>query len=140
MRLLSYYLEGRRFEWLITIAMLWLAVAIVVSPEILRASAFQWVTLLMPPWFVAACLFAIGWVRLVGLLLNGHQVRGRRVGPMMRAVTAAACAVMWVQFDLALIQASISQGFMAPGVPFWTMFVLGELDVAYRVVANGRTP
>ncbi|MET4173620.1 hypothetical protein ABIB99_004716 [Bradyrhizobium sp. LA6.1] len=57
---------------------------------------------------------------------------------MIRAVTAAACAVMWVQFDLALIQMSFSQGFMSPGVPFWSMFVLGELDVAYRVVANGR--
>ncbi|TGN89434.1 hypothetical protein EOW77_0003665 [Bradyrhizobium yuanmingense] len=139
MRLLNYYIEGRRFEWLITIAMLWLAVATFVSPEILRASAFQWITLVMTPWFTACLLFAIGWARLVGLLLNGHQVRGRRVGPMIRAVTAAACAVMWVQFDLALIQLSVDQGFMSPGVPFWSMFVLGELDVAYRVVANGRT-
>ncbi|UEM09000.1 hypothetical protein J4G43_030140 [Bradyrhizobium barranii subsp. barranii] len=138
MRLLNYYLEGRRFEWLITIAMLWLAVAMFIAPQILRASAFQWATLVMTPWFTASCLFAIGWARLVGLLLNGHQVRGRRVGPMIRAVTAAACAVMWVQFDLALIQMSFSQGFMSPGVPFWSMFVLGELDVAYRVVANGR--
>lgn len=139
MNVLSYYLEGRRFEWLITVAMLWLAAAMFVSPQILRASAFQWITLVMSPWFTACCLFAIGWARLVGLLLNGHQVRGRRVGPMIRAVTAASCAVVWVQFDLALIQLSISQGFMSPGVPFWSMFVLGELDVAYRVVANGRT-
>lgn len=139
MRLLNYYLEGRRFEWLITIAMLWLAVAMFVSPQILRASAFQWITLVMSPWVTACLLFALGWTRLVGLLLNGHQVKGRRVGPMIRAVTAAACAVMWVQFDLALIQLSVDQGFMSPGVPFWSMFVLGELDVAYRVVANGRT-
>jgi hypothetical protein len=139
MRMLSYYLEGRRFEWLVTIAMLWLAVAMFMSPQILRASAFQYVTLVMTPWFTASFLFAIGWARLVGLLLNGHQVRGRRVGPMIRAVTAACCAVMWVQFDLALIQLSVDQGFMSPGVPFWSMFVLGELDVAYRVVANGRT-
>lgn len=51
LRLLHYYLEGRRFEWLITIAMLWLAVAMFVSPQILRASAFQWITLVISPWF-----------------------------------------------------------------------------------------
>ncbi len=139
MRILSYYVDGRRFEWVITIAMLWLAVALFIDPEILRSSAFQWITLVMTPWFVGACLFLMGWARLIGLVLNGHEIRGRRIGPLIRAVTAAACAVIWVQFDLALIQLSFQQGFMSPGVPFWSMFVLGELDVAYRAVAgNGR--
>jgi len=140
MKLLSYYVEGRRFEWVITSAMLWLALALLIDPEILRSSAFQWITLVMPPWFIEACLFLMGWVRLIGLLLNGHEIRGRRVGPLIRAFMAAACAVVWAQFDLALLQLSFQQGFMSPGIPFWSMFVLGELDVAYRAVAgNERT-
>jgi hypothetical protein len=132
----GYYVRGRRFEWVVTIAMLWLAVAIVISPRIIQASAFQWVTLVMSPAFIDAALFGVGFVRLVGLLLNGHRILGRRAGPLLRASMAIASAVMWVQFDLALIQLSLKQGFMTPGVPFWSMFVLGELDVAYRTVAD----
>ncbi|MBR0687363.1 hypothetical protein JQ594_15635 [Bradyrhizobium manausense] len=139
MALLDYYLEGRRFEWIITIAMLWLAIAMGISPKILQASAFQWITLVMSPLFIAACLFAIGWVRLIGLLLNGHMVAGYRVGPLIRSACAIGGAVMWVQFDLALLQHSLQQGFMSPGIPFWSLFVLGELDVAYRAVrGDGR--
>lgn len=134
--MLGYYVRGRRFEWVITIAMLWLAVVMLFSPGIIRASAFQWVTQVMSPIFIAASLLAIGWARLVGLLLNGHEVRGHRLGPIIRATTAIACAVMWVQFDLALIQLSFKHGYMSPGVPFWSMFVVGELDVAYRAMAD----
>lgn len=133
---LSYYLEGRRFEWVITIAMLWLAMATLAAPDTLRASAFEWITLVMSPGFAGLTLFTLGWARLIGLLLNGHKVRNRRIGPLIRASTAVMCAVMWVQFDLALINLSHAQGFMSPGIPFWSMFVIGELDVAYRAVAD----
>ncbi len=136
--MLRYYVEGRRFEWVITIAMLWLATALFIDPEILRSSAFQWLTLAMPPWFIETCLFLMGWARLVGLLLNGHEIRGRRIGPLIRAVMAASCAVIWVQFDFALLQLSFQQGFMSPGIPFWSMLVFGELDVAYRAVAGNE--
>lgn len=141
MNLLRYYVEGRRFEWVITIAMLWLAIAMLIWPETLRASAFQWITLVMTNGVIEAALFLLGWTRLIGLLLNGHEVKGRRVGPVIRSATAVLCAVLWVQFDLALVQLSFKQGFMSPGIPFWSMFVLGELDVAYRAVADdGRNP
>ncbi len=141
MKRISYYIDGRLFEWVITIAMLWLAVAIFADPLALRASAFQWLALVMPSSFIEIFLFLIGWTRLVGLLLNGHAWRGRRIGPIIRSLTAVACAVMWVQFDLALFELSAKQGFMSPGIPFWSMFVVGELYVAYRAVGtDGRIP
>lgn len=135
-KLLRYYLDGRLFEWIVTISMLWLAIDTFVSPETLRASAFQWIVLVMSPAFVEIFLFSIGWVRLVGLLLNGHAFRGRRIGPIIRSGTAILSAIMWVQFDLALVELSARQGFMSPGIPFWSMFVVGELYVAYRAVGN----
>lgn len=139
MGLLNYYLEGRRFEWVFCLSMLGLAIAIAVSPGMLLASEFQYVTLVMSPMFVASMLFSIGWMRLLGLLLNGHTFRGYRIGPLIRSVSAIAAAVMWVQFVLALVQLSWAQGFMSPELPFWSMFVLGELDVAYRAVrGDGR--
>lgn len=137
---LRYYVDGRLFEWVITISMLWLAIGMFFSPEVLRSSAFQWVVLVMTPAFIDIFLFLIGWTRLIGLLLNGHAFRGRRLGPIIRSVTAVSCAVMWVQFDLALVELSTRQGFLSPGIPFWSMFTVGELYVAYRAVAgNGRT-
>jgi hypothetical protein len=138
-KLLRYYIDGRRFEWVITLAMLWLAVALYIAPEELQASAFQWILLVMPTGFVGGFLFLIGWARIIGLLLNGHTLVGVKVGPIIRSTTAIACAVMWVQFDLALFELSARQAFMSPGIPFWSMFVIGELDVAYRAVAgDGR--
>lgn len=80
LRLLHYYLEGRRFEWLITIAMLWLAVAMFVSPQILRASAFQWITLVISPWFTASFLFATdrneGWLKIKAVQREKFPVVG----------------------------------------------------------------
>lgn len=138
-KLLRYYIDGRRFEWVITLAMLWLAVALFIAPEALRASAFQWIVLVMPTGFIGVFLLLIGWTRMIGLLLNGHTLVGIKIGPIIRSSTAIICAVMWVQFDLALFEFSARQGFMSPGIPFWSMFVIGELDVAYRAVSgDGR--
>lgn len=140
MNRVSYYIDGRLFEWIITVSMLWLAIATFVNPDALRASAFHWIALVMSPAFIEIFLFAIGWTRLIGLLLNGHAYKGRRLGPIIRSVTAVFCAVMWVQFDLALVELSAQQGFFSPGIPFWSMFVVGELYVAYRAVGrDGRT-
>lgn len=137
---MRYYVEGRRFEWVMSIATLWLAVTLLIAPETLHASAFQWITLLMSQYTIGTLCFCFGWVRLIGLLLNGHEIAGWRVGPLIRSATAVGAAVMWVQFDLALINLSYEQGFMSPGIPFWSMFVVGELDVAYRAVADdGQT-
>lgn len=135
-RLLRYYVDGRLFEWIVTISMLWLATDTFISPHTLRASAFQWIVSVMSPAFVEIFLFLIGWTRLIGLLLNGHTFRGYRIGPVIRSATAILSAIMWVQFDLALIELSARQGFMSPGIPFWSMFVIGELYVAYRAVGN----
>ena len=140
-KLIRYYVDGRLWEWIITVAMLALAVETLIWPQTLKASAFQWIVLVMSNWFAEIFLFSVGWTRLIGLLLNGHMIRGVRVGPIIRSASAIACAVMWVQFDIALFELSVRQGFPSPGIPFWSMFVLGELYTTYRAVAgDGRSP
>lgn len=139
-KLVRYYVDGRLFEWVVTVSMLGLALEAFVWPETLQASAFQWVVLVMSNGFAEIFLFSVGWLRIIGLLLNGHQIKGRRVGPLIRSFSAIACAVMWVQFAIALFELSSRQGFPSPGIPFWMMFVVGELYTAYRAVAgDGRT-
>src|SRR5258708_37172943 len=63
----------------------------------LRGSAFQWVVVVMPIPLIETMMFLISWTALVGLLLNGHQWRGTRIGPLIRSVAAIARAVMWAQ-------------------------------------------
>jgi hypothetical protein len=137
---LRYYLDGRRFEWAMTIPMLVVAVLAFVWPKTLTFSAFHWILTVMSPATVEISMFLIGWFGMIGLLLNGHKVRGVRAGPVIRSLCAIARAVMWSQFSLALLRLSIAQGFPSPGLPFWITFTIFEIDVAYRAVAgNGNS-
>lgn len=131
MPVLRYYVAGRLFEWSMTVPMLVLSAVTFYSPRTLEASAFAWIGAVMPTPLIELFLFVISWTALIGLLLNGHQVRGMKIGPFIRAIAAVARAVMWAQFSLALIRLSILQGYMSPGVPFWTMFVATEFYVAF---------
>lgn len=137
---LRYYVDGRLFEWSMTLPMLATAVLSFLWPQTLRGSAFRWILSVGSPPLIELLLFTISWSALIGLLLNGHTMRGVRLGPVIRAITAVARAVMWAQFALALLRLSILQGYPSPGLPFWMMFTVTELYVAYRAVAgNGRT-
>jgi hypothetical protein len=69
-------------------------------------------------------------------MINGQTVGGRKIGPYIRAVGSVLSSVMWVQFALALLQLSIKQGFPSIGLPFWIMFTIAELYVAYTTVKN----
>lgn len=137
---LRYYVDGRLFEWSMTVPMLALSVLSFIWPLTLRGSAFRWILAVGSPPLIEVTMFTISWAALIGLLLNGHAVRGIRLGPIIRSATAVARAVIWVQFALALFRLSIIQGYPSPGLPFWLMFTVTELYVAYRAVAgNGRT-
>lgn len=134
---IRYYVDGRLFEWVISTSMLELFAITMIWPDTLHASVFQWVVVVMPPAIVQVFMFLFGFARLVGLLLNGHRFMGVKLGPVIRSVTAVGCAVMWAQFFWALVLFSAKQGFPSPEIPFWQMFVVGELYVAYR--AAGET-
>lgn len=141
-KLLRYYVDGRLFEWSLTLPMLALSVMTFVWPQTLRASAFQWIVIVMPIPLIETLMFVISWTALIGLLLNGHEFRGVRIGPVIRALAAIARSVMWAQFALALYRLSIEQGYPSPGLPFWMMFAATEIYVANRtgalVAGNGR--
>ena len=137
MNRISYYLDGRLFEWVMSLSMVMLAIEVLVWPETLRASEFQWLTQVMSPDFVGAILLAAGWFRCLALLANGSSLV---IGPRVRAIGAIIGAVMWVQFATALVKLSIEQHFPSPGIPFWYMFTLAELRIAYRAVLDVRIP
>lgn len=137
MNRVSYYLDGRLFEWVMSISMVLLAIEVFVWPETLQASAFQWALLVMSSDFVGAVMFAAGWFRILALIANGSSMV---IGPRVRAIGAIAGAVMWVQFGTALVKLSIVQHYPSPGIPFWFMFTIAELRIAYRAVLDVRIP
>ena len=132
MKHLDYYLEGRLFEWMMTSSMLLLAFQIYMWPATIEFSAFGDLMNVVSDKFVGLFMFCVGAIRAAALILNGHAIYGVRIGPMLRSVMAVFCATMWVQFAFALLQLSITQSRPSPGLPFWTMFVIGELYVAYK--------
>jgi hypothetical protein len=137
MNRVSYYLDGRLFEWVMSVSMVILAVEIFVWPVTLKASAFQWAVLVMNSELVGVVLFFAGWFRCLALVANGSSMA---IGPRVRAVGALCGAVVWFQFGLALVKLSVDQNFPSPGIPFWFMFTLAELRITYRAVLDVRTP
>ena len=134
---LHYLLEGRLFEWMMSISMVLLAFEIYLYPRTIEFSAFAELNQVMSDKFVGLFLGVVGSIRIGSLLLNGHHIRGIRVGPFLRSLMAVFCALMWTQFALALFQLSVDRAVPSPGLPFWSTFVFGELYVAYKAVRNG---
>lgn len=134
MRRIDYYLEGRLFEWIMTLSMLLLAFQIWLYPTTVVFSAFKDLLDIMTAQFIGLFMLTVGLMRAAALTLNGHSINGVRLGPLFRSLMAVFCATMWFQFAFALLQLSITKNNPSPGLPFWTMFVLGELYVAYKAV------
>lgn len=133
---INYYIDGRLFEWVMSISMVILAVEIFVWPVTIKASAFQWAATVMSTEAIGGVLFFAGWFRCMALIANGSSLA---VGPRVRALGALCGAVVWFQFGLALLKLSVDQSFPSPGIPFWFMFTLAELRITYRAVLDVRT-
>lgn len=134
--LVRHYVEGRLFEWVMALAMTLLAIETFVWPRTLEASAFYWLITVMPSSFIGVFLFVFGVARMGALIANG---RSTVYGPRVRALGALAGAVMWAQFDLALIASYSIKGPPSPGIPFWFTFTLAELYSAYRAASDDRS-
>lgn len=136
-RWLHRHLEGRLFEWMMSLSMVQLAFQIYLFPRTIEFSAFAELSQVMSGRFTGLFLGVVGMIRIGSLMLNGHTVYDIRVGPLLRSLMAVLCALMWTQFALALFSISVIREIPSPGLPFWSTFVLGELYVAYKAVRNG---
>lgn len=134
---IRHYLEGRLFEWAMSISMVLLAAETFAWPRTMEASAFYWLTAIMPSSLIGSALLAFGLARCAALITNG---RSAVYGPRVRAIGALAGAVIWAQFDLALIASFIVKGTPSPGIPFWFTFTIAELFYsAYRAASDVRS-
>lgn len=132
----NYYVEGRGFEWAMALSMFVAGANLIVWPETLAFGGFQWLLEVMTQKQIAIFMLIIGWFRVCSLMVNGQTIGGKKIGPYVRSVGSVFSATLWVQFVLALLQQSFEQGFPSLALPFWAMFTVTELYVAYTTVKN----
>lgn len=133
----GYRCRNRMFEWSMTAAMIMLGVQLLIWPGSLGFSHFAPILDVMSPFTIAIfCLF-FGALRAVALWRNGTWPKW---GPTFRALGAIAGAVILISIDVALIRQSLEVNRPpSPGVPFYTVFFVGELRSVRRAKADARS-
>jgi hypothetical protein len=114
-----------------------LSLMLFIWPQITSAPAFRLFAWLAPPELIGVSMLICGVACIVALLVNGASLS---IGPRVRAWSALARAILWLQFGISTLQAGIEQGYPYTVQPFWFTFALAELWVAYRAVLDVRTP
>ncbi|MGD9921434.1 MAG: hypothetical protein AB7V13_08310 [Pseudorhodoplanes sp.] len=132
---LRLHCRDRFFEWVMTLAMLALALHLTVWPQAIAASAFRYLLLVFTPAQIALLFFAAGAARAAALVLNGRW----RWGAHCRAGSAFLAMMLWSQMDLALVMLIPKAGTPpSPGIPVYFALAFGELVSCYRVLAHAR--
>lgn len=134
-RFMTWY-RDRLFEWVMTFAMLGIALQIALFPNTIAASPFHLMLTMVSAENMALFFFVFGLMRIVALIANGSWPRH---GPRLRSMGAGSAALMWGQMTAALLTvAPVSVG-PSPDVPIYFALTIGELVSAYRAMTDERT-
>lgn len=136
MKRIFYMVDGRLFEWVMSIPVVILSVMLFVWPQVAQAPAFRLFSWAVPADLISVSLLACGVACIVALIVNGASLS---IGPRVRSWTAMMRSVLWLQFGISTLQAGIEQGYPYTVQPFWFTFALAELWVAYRAVLDVRS-
>lgn len=128
-------LDGRLYEWAVATPTLGLSIQMMIWPNMMETSAFQWITVLMSPEMIAFIFATTGAMRLFALIVNGSS---DLFGPVARSICAFLSAIMWGQFAYALYLLGVERGVPSPGLLFWISFSAAEVFVCYRALFDVR--
>lgn len=134
---IQYYVGNRLFEWAMSVPIVMLGLVLFIWPQITNAPDFRLFSWALPPELIGISFLGCGAGCIVALLVNGASLS---IGPRVRAWSALARAILWLQFGISTLQAGIEQGYPYTVTPFWFTFALAEVWVAYRAVLDVRTP
>lgn len=124
----------RLFEWVMTVAMLGLAIEIFFWPGTIGASAFRYMLRVIQPELLGGFFLIVGLFRIAALYANGNWPK---FGPRIRALAAGAAALIWGQMLFALFALAPHTGIPSPGIPVYLALTLGEMISAYRAATDG---
>lgn len=134
-RFMTWY-RDRLFEWVMTLAMLGLAVEIALYPGTIASSSFRFILLLVSAEHMAIFFGAFGLMRIAALIANGSWPTH---GPRLRAMGAGSASLMWGQMFAALLMLAPLNGTPSPGLPVYLALTIGELVSAYRAMTDERS-
>lgn len=126
----------RLFEWVMTAAMLGLAIEIAIWPGTIGASAFRYMLQVVGTQNLGTFFAVAGLLRIAALTANG---RWPVYGPRIRAVAAGCGALIWFQMLIALFILAPKSGIPSPGIPVYLALTFGELISAYRAATDVRS-
>ncbi len=135
-RAITYYLDGRLYEWVMGTAMILFGGGMLVFPRMAHGSILSILTALLNNYAIGTIFLALGLLRMVALIANG---RSMQIGPRIRSFVAVFTSALWTTFTLSMTRVSFEQGFPSPMVFFWSMFTLAEVYISYRAVLDVRT-
>jgi hypothetical protein len=134
-RPITYYLDGRLYEWAMGLIMISLGLAMTIWPAMCRGSILQVLLAIMPEAVAGLLFLVLGILRLFALIANGSSCV---IGPRLRTTVATVASMIWTTFTLSMSEVSIKQGFPSPMVFFFSVFTLAELYVSYRAALDVR--
>ena len=129
--------RNRIFEWLMSGAMIGIAVACIATPDTIKDGSFRLlVEVGLDAGAMAIFFMAFGITRMVALWTNGTFPALQPWGAKARALGAGAAAMLWSQMILALAMLSETTGTISIGVPVYAALTVGELISCYRAAAD----
>lgn len=132
---ITFYLDGRLYEWTMGSAMIAFGVAMLFFPRMANGSILQILTAVFNSYAIALIFLTIGVARISALIANGNSLQ---IGPRIRAYAAAVSSILWTTFTLSMARVSIEQGFPSPMVFYWGFFTAAEVYISYRAVLDVR--
>ena len=132
---ITYYLDGRLYEWTFSVCSLWLGLSMLVFPSIANGSIVKVLVDLVGWPMVAIIFILVGLASIAALIINGSS---HEIGPRVRSICAILRSILWAQFVLSMIYVSKLQGFPSPMVIFFSVFTASEFYVIYRAVLDVR--
>lgn len=135
-RSVTYYLDGRQLEWLVSAFLITTGVAMMIWPEVSHGSILQVLVGNLGSMTTALLFVIVGLIGIVALTVNG---RSRKVGPHARSVVAIVRMVIWASFTLSMFRVSLAQGFPSPMVFFFYFVMMAEAYTPYRAVLDVRS-
>lgn len=134
-RSITYYLDGRRLEWLGSAYLILQGVAILVWPKSANGSILQVLVDNIGGIGTALLFILTGLVGVIALIINGRSLK---IGPQMRSLIAIVRMVIWASFTLAMYRISKEQGFPSPMAIFFGILTIAEAYTPYRAVLDVR--
>lgn len=132
---ITYYLDGRLYEWTMGSAMVVFGIAVLFFPRMAQGSILQILSAIFSSWGIGLIFLFDGALRITALIANGKSLQ---IGPRIRAWTAAVASILWTTFTLSMVRVSLEQGFPSPMVFYWGFFTTAEVYISYRAVLDVR--